>query len=325
MRVVILGGTQFIGRRISENLSARGDEVTVVHRGETEPAGLAGLGHLHCERASFSAVAGQVRALRPDAIVDCTATTAGDVAAVLPHLPDAQLVVLSSQDVYAAFSLANAGAEGVGLPITETSPIRPERFPHRGLVPGREDYDKLDVEPRYTERGGTVLRLPMVYGEHDPQRREEFVLRRVRAGRTEIPVGSGSWLWTRCYCGDVAAAVLAALGNSAAAGQIFNVGDVVTRSIRGWAEMILTAAGHPAELVQVPEAEVPADLWITRNVPQHVLADSGKLQRDLGWQPAPVPDSIERSVRWHLANPPEAGQDGPDDDFAADDKALAAR
>ena len=38
MRVLMIGGTKFIGRRITEELIARGDEVTVVHRGQTEPA-----------------------------------------------------------------------------------------------------------------------------------------------------------------------------------------------------------------------------------------------------------------------------------------------
>src|SRR3984893_5269042 len=68
-----------------------------------------------------------------------------------------------------------------------------------------EHYDKLDVEPRYLSRGGTALRLSLIYGEHDGQRREEFVLRRVRAGRLRIPFGAGTSLDTRCYVGDVAA------------------------------------------------------------------------------------------------------------------------
>jgi len=38
MRVLILGGTLFIGRRIALELPARGDDVMVAHRGQTEPA-----------------------------------------------------------------------------------------------------------------------------------------------------------------------------------------------------------------------------------------------------------------------------------------------
>jgi len=59
MRVVVVGGTKFIGRRIVEELAARGDEVLVVHRGETEPADLVECRHLHASRAEFASVAAE--------------------------------------------------------------------------------------------------------------------------------------------------------------------------------------------------------------------------------------------------------------------------
>ena len=212
MRVLILGGTLFIGRRIARELLARGDDVMVVHRGQTEPAELSGCAHVHAARSALAEVAGQLRGFRPDAVIDTRAMTAADAAAVLPHLPDAHLVLLSSIDVYRAYELLLAGHGGEPVPLTEQSPVRSERYPLRDLLPGLgEHYDKLDVEPLYLSRGGTALRLSMIYGEHDGQRREEFVLRRVRAGRLRIPFGPGTSLDTRCYVGDVATAVLAAL------------------------------------------------------------------------------------------------------------------
>jgi len=78
MRVLILGGTRFIGRRIAADLVARGDEVTVVHRGQTETAEPDGCVHLHTDRAAFASVAGQVQALRPDAVIDTRALTAAE-------------------------------------------------------------------------------------------------------------------------------------------------------------------------------------------------------------------------------------------------------
>jgi len=40
----------------------------------------------------------------------------------------------------------------------------------------------------------------------------------------------------------------------------------------------------------------------------------------LGWQETDPHEALARSVAWHLANPPEDA----DDDFEADDRALAA-
>jgi nucleoside-diphosphate-sugar epimerase len=235
VRVVVLGGTVFIGRRIVERLVSRGDDVLVVHRGVAEPAGWVECAHLHADRVGFAGVAGRVARFGPDAVVDSHALTAADVEAVLPHLPEAQLVVLSSMDVYRAYEHFRARSEGEAVPLTEDAALRLGRYPYRGAGIGEDDYDKLHVEPPYLARGGTALRLGFCYGEHDPQRREEFVLRRVRAGRQRIPFGAGTLLLSRLYVDDAASAVLATLGNPAAAGEVFNISERRSRTVRGWA------------------------------------------------------------------------------------------
>jgi len=320
MRVLILGGTKFIGRAITGHLTARGDEVIVVHRGETEPPDLAGCRHIHVSRADFAGVADQVAALAPDAVVDTLAMTRADVDAVLPHLPEARLTVLSSADVYRAFELANAGGSGEPVPVTEDSPVREGRYPYRGQIDRMDDYDKLDVEPAWLARGGAVLRLGFIYGEHDGQRREEFILRRVRAGRTRIPVGVGNWLLSRCYVGDVATAVAVSLDRDAARGQVFNVVETASVSVLDWARQILAAAGYEAEFVTVPEAVLPEDLEMTGFQAQHVLFSNAKARDLLGWRPAGPEPGVTASVRWHLDHPPADASE----DFADDDRALAA-
>ncbi|MEU4566265.1 NAD-dependent epimerase/dehydratase family protein [Micromonospora sp. NPDC023956] len=321
MRVVVLGGTEFIGRRVVERLVGRHDEVLVVHRGRTEPADLPACGHLHVDRRAFAEVADRVREFAPDAVVDSYALTRADADAVLPHLPDVPLVLLSSVDVYRVWELLLADDDTpLPAPVTEDAPLRRGRFPYRGQGTGMDDYDKLDVEPAYLGRGGTVFRLGMVYGRHDQQRREEFVLRRVRAGRARIPVGAGDALITRLHVDDAAGAVLAALDRpEAARGELFNLGESVTHPVRGWLRLILDAAGHDAELVRVSDERVPDDLWMTRRLAQHVLVDSGKASRLLDWRSTDPTTAVLRSVRWHLDHPPA---DSPAD-FAADDRALA--
>lgn len=319
MRVVVLGGTRFIGRRIVSDLVARGDEVLVVHRGETEPSDLTRCRHLHAARSEFASVADEVRGFAPDAVVDCLAMTRADVESVLPLLPETQIVLLSSMDVYEAFWLVLNDQEGEPVPLTELARLRQRRYPYRDRGGRPDDYDKLDVEPAYLERGAAVLRLAMIYGEHDDQRREEFILRRVRAGRTRIPVGAGTWLWTRAYVGDVSAAVLATLGNERTAGEVLNIGEPAVRSMRGWAEEILGAAGHKADLVSVADSALPDDMWMTTAQAQHILVTADKAMRLLDWRPDPAA-GLARSVAWHLANPPADAST----DFTADDDALAA-
>lgn len=50
MRVLMIGGTQFVGRHVVEQAVAAGHEVTVFHRGVSEPADLPAVEHVHGER-----------------------------------------------------------------------------------------------------------------------------------------------------------------------------------------------------------------------------------------------------------------------------------
>ncbi len=319
MKVVVFGGTRFIGRAIVEELAAAGHELLIVHRGNLEPDDMPAVQHMHTERTELAAHQQELAAFAPDAAVDCRALTRTDAETVLAALPGKpRLVVISSIDVYRAFGALNQDRETDPVPLDETSPVRPTRYPYRGLMPGMEQYDKLDVEDVYLPRGATSVRLPMVYGEHDYQLREEFILRRLRAGRDRIPFGSGSWLACRGYVRDIARGVHLVLKTPAAAGQVLNLCEDRTYSMRMWSRMILDAARSTAELVRVPDELLPEDLKPTGTMSQHIAVSAQKARSMLGWTTSEPAESLGISVRWHLANPPA----NPNLDFTADDVAL---
>ncbi|HKC20761.1 MAG TPA: NAD-dependent epimerase/dehydratase family protein, partial [Candidatus Dormibacteraeota bacterium] len=241
MRIVVLGGTRFIGRATVEELAAAGHELLIVHRGQLEPGDLPPVTHLHCERPELVAHRSELERFGADAVVDFFALTREDAEGALQAIPNARRwIVISSMDVYRAFGAVLVDRETDPVPITEESPVRTDRYPYRGRLAGRENYDKLDVEDVYLPRGALSVRLPMVYGEHDYQRREEFILRRVRAGRRQIPFGTGSWLTCRGYVRDIARAIRLALDRPTVSG-VLNLCEDRTYSVRLWARMILEA------------------------------------------------------------------------------------
>ena len=320
MKIAVLGGTRFIGRAAVEELAAAGHELLIVHRGQLEPSDMPQVEHLHCERSELASQKKKLTAFAPEAVIDCFALTRADAEGALQAIPDARRwIVISSVDVYRAFGALLTGRETDPVPITEESPVRSDRYPYRGKLPGRDDYDKLDVEDVYVAAGALVLRLPMVFGEHDYQRREEFILRRVRAGRKRIPFGAGTWLTCRVYVRDIARAIRLALERPDVTG-ILNMCEDRTYSMRLWARMILDAAGSDAELVRVPDDQLPPDLEETGSLPQHIAASSAKARRLLGWSTSDPEASLRTTVRWHLAHPPT----GASEDFSPDDRALAS-
>ncbi len=319
VRIVVLGGTGFVGRAVVADLEIQGHEVLVVHRGVREVEQVSVGPHLHAARSDLTRFRGTIRDFQPDAFVDVPAGTRSEAEAVVHAITDdIRFIILSSMDVYRAYGSLLAGKVTDALPLNETAPVRTERYIHRGRDPEFEDYEKLDVEETYLTRGATVLRLPMIYGEHDSQRREEFILRRCRARRPRIPTGPGTLLWSRGYVRDIAAGVRLAIENERAVGEIINLCEATTSSIRLWADWIVEAAGAQSELVEVPEDVLPDDLRITRSISQHLLFDSSKAREMLGWSETDPLVALERSVGWHLANPPQER----DEDFSADDRAL---
>jgi nucleoside-diphosphate-sugar epimerase len=314
VRVIVLGGTWFVGRALTEALAAAGHTVLVVHRGVREPADLPPVEHLHAARDDWPRRRAALAAFRPDAAVDVSAENAAGAGAALAALPPGvRLVALSSVDVYRAYEAVRAGRHSDPVPLTEESPLRTARFldgPH---------WENLEIEQAYLRAGGTVLRLGAVYGEHDYQRRFEPVLRRVRAGRQRLPVGDGGFLFSRVHVADVARAVLAALTAAGVAGECLNVVEERTAPMRLFYEQVAAAADAGLDLVRVPDDALPPDLAATGAVGQHLLASPGKAHRLLGWRATGGAAALRRSVDWHLAHPPDEWSR----DFTADDAALA--
>ena len=160
MRVIVLGGTRFIGRAIAETLTAAGHAVLVVHRGINEPADLLGVEHLHAERSGWPGCRAAFAAFGADAAVDVSAANGPDARAALAALPPGiALVALSSVDVYRAYGALHGGMQTDAVPLTEESPLRTVRH-----IDGPE-WENLDVEEAYLAAGATILRLGAVYGE----------------------------------------------------------------------------------------------------------------------------------------------------------------
>lgn len=324
MRVLVLGGTTFIGRRVVERLHERKDQVLVVHRGHREPAPWIPVAHLHTDRHELARHQDRIRDFDPTGVVDTYALTRRDATTVVGLLPLVPSVVLSSQDVYQAFAGLRTGRCESPVPLDEGAELRRERYPYRGAgVPGvPEDYEKLDIEDAWRGRGAIVLRLPMVYGPHDPQRREEPVLRRIRAGRARMPIGAGNLLWTRGHVDDIASGVLAALDTREADGLAINLGEPRTVPVIEWFQQIIRASGGSLELIRVPSTVLPPELALTGAPAQHLLASVQRAETVLGWKPSDPNSRVVESVRWHLANPPQIRW--TDEDTRIDERALAS-
>ena len=239
MRVLVVGGTGFLGPRVVTRLSNLGHHVTVYHRGEHEASLPFGVRHVHAAGAAPPIVsfAGELTEIAWDVVLAMAPIGEPDSCALMRTFRGIarRVVALSSGDVYRAWGVFSGSESGPPdpEPLTEDSALRENFFPYRGM-PGLPDhlaeYEKILVE-RVVQSDpampGTVLRLPAVYGPGDRQHRFGGAWRRIADRRPAILFGRGhaAFRWTHGYLDDVAEAVVLAVTTERARGRVYNVGE----------------------------------------------------------------------------------------------------
>ncbi len=342
MRVLLIGGTSFMGPAVARALLAGGHAVAVYHRGQTEGAVPEGVTHIHGEREALVAARPELERFAPDVVIHMILMQEAQAKAFEQALTGIaqRAVVISSQDVYRAFGRVNGiepGPPDMAV-ITEDSPLREHLYPYRGETPRAQedpmrwmdDYDKILVERVVMSAPDlpcAVLRLPAVYGPLDKQRRFHLYLKRMDDGRPVIALDAAEadWRWTHAYVEDVAHAIALAATDPRSAGRIYNVGEEQALSLEERVRAVGEAAGWHGRVVRAPAGRLPEAMRFGLAVRQDIVVDSTRIRTELGYREVtPLAETYARTVAWERANP--VAQDDPAAfDYAAEDAALAGQ
>jgi nucleoside-diphosphate-sugar epimerase len=334
VRILVLGGTRFIGPHVVRRLVAEGHDVALFHRGRTEADLPAGVPHIHGSLRDAAEHVMDFRKQAPETVLFMVPIGEDDARIVMETFDGLarRLVAVTSQDVYRAYGriLGNEPGPPISTPLDEDAPLRERLYPYRGETarsdddPAKwmDDYDKILVErvvmghPRIA---GTILRLPMVYGENDGGRIHGY-LKRMDDGRQAILLDEAQarWRWSRGYVEDVASAVALALTDERAAGRIYNIAETDAPTEREWIQRIATAASWTGKIVELPQGRLPVEGDFT----QDLVADTTRIRRELGYaETISREEAMLRTVRWQRAHPPKR-IDPAQFDYAAEDAIL---
>lgn len=306
MTVLLLGATGFIGPHIIRALEALGCEVVPVSRRGGAP------GAVVANRRDPIALRSLVRERRAKTVIDLLAYTTADTEPLLDALNGdiERWVMASSCDVYRNYEGLHrkAAPPPISELLTEDSPLRTTRYPYRA-DPRRasdaadawmDDYDKIPLEAALRARpglGGTILRLPMIFGPGDRQRRFRWLLRPMLELRPTLFVDPswGAWRTSYGYVADVAHALATAAIHPAARGRVFNVGRSDVTNNQDWIGLYAAQLNWRGRVVaeQAPPASPIAGLDLS----YPLLADSRAFREACGWsEPTPFEFALRQTI-----------------------------
>lgn len=272
MKILVMGGTRFVGRPLVELLQAAGHELTLFTRGRNPVP--ADVEHLVGDRGSVEGLE-PLRGRAFEVIVDSSGRSLADTQAVIERTgaPEHRLVYVSSAGVYADSEL---------WPLDESSPTDPASR-HAG---------KAETEDWLRRQGiaFTSFRPTYIVGPGNYNPVESWFFDRIVHGRPVPLPGDGSTITQLGHVRDLAAAMARCIEVDAAANRIYNCSGRQGITFRGLVAAAARAAGVDPAAVEIRSFD-PAglDRKARKAFPlrlAHFLTDITRVRRELAWEPA---------------------------------------
>jgi len=309
MRLLVLGGTHFLGRHVVSAAMARGHEVATFTRGRTgtPPRGAK---DLRGDRGDPPALTAALGDWQPEAVIDssCQSRAAAQQAAF----------AVAEVGAYAFVSSLNAYA---GWP---PGPVRSDEDPTWST--DDQEYCPVKAAAERTlsaaVRGPVLLaRAGLICGPFDPVDRLGWWLRRIaRGGRVVVPEGLDQPI-ALVDARDLADWLVRGV-EQGWAGGVNATGAVGMTTLGGLLEICTQVTGADPELVAVPDddllsagvepwAQLP--LWVPAEMAATLWDVSTGRARELGLASRPVIDTVADTWAWlqRLDAPPEPPQGRP--------------
>jgi nucleoside-diphosphate-sugar epimerase len=315
VKVLVVGGTRYVGYELTWRLLLSGHEVTLLNRGRTpDPFGGRVARLVGDRRTDFARL---VAGRRFDAAVDFAAYEAADVHGAIESLAAGHYVFISTGQTYLV-------REGCPVPAREADydgPLMPKPADPRDHwdweygVGKRACEDALQAAWESKRFPGTRVRIPIVNGERDPTRRLEGYLWRLLDGGPVLLPDGGAALLRHVYAGDVVRFLLRILGDASTRGQAYNVCQDEMLPLRELIGLLAESMDARPRLVDVPSAAIEAAGLELRAVSPFTTRwtsrlDPTRAREELGFRPRPLREALDVIVRAFLAHLPEAPPDG---------------
>ncbi|MEP6715913.1 MAG: SDR family oxidoreductase [Terriglobia bacterium] len=309
MRVLVIGGTLFIGKLLVKRLLAAGHEVTILHRKAEQPFGRR-VRNVVADRNDAAAIRAGLAGQRFDAVYDIAydwerGTTGQQVEATAKAIPG---------DLSRYIFMSSVAAYGDGLNHAEDDPLASDLHPDpyvRNKAGSERALFRMYHESRFPV---VTMRPPFVYGPENPFYREAFFWDRIMRDRPVIIPGDGNRLMQFSYVNDLVEACFNALEKHTAPGRAFNVADEKPLTQVEVINELAKAVGKTATIVRVPReiinrnggnAFVPPFYFGQYFDMPPITEAVGRVKRVLNVSLTPFASGLKETYKWYTRHQSE--------------------
>ena len=303
MKVLFIGGTGIISSACAPLAVARGIDLTLLNRGQSNRRAPAEAHLLYADIHDPQAIQAALEGHQFDVVVNWIAYTPSDIERDLKLFRGkiSQYVFISSASAYQT--------PAANLPIRESTPLENPVWEYSRNKIACEEY--LLQQYRKDKLPFTIVRPSHTYDRTlVPVEGGYTVIDRMLRGKPIIVHGDGTSIWTLTHHTDFSVGLVGLLGNSHARGEIFHI---TSDEWLTWNQIYLTlaeAAGVKAELVHVPSDLIAA---YDRRIGDSLLGDkshsaifdNSKIKQVVPGFACSVPFSrgAEEIITWYKADP----------------------
>ena len=306
MKVLVIGGTSFIGRFLVPELLKAGHDVAILHR-KTKHAYSKRVENIRADRTDAQQMRQVLEGRRFEIVYDNVydqerGTTPAHVEATLQAAGDR---------VTRYIFMSSIAAYGDGLNHYEDDPLAPDD--HQDAYIRNKAMTERMLFRLHQRTGYPVVtfRPPFIYGPHNPYYREGFFWDRLRAGRSIIVPGDGGRLMQFVYIKDLIAAMLKAMTEPGANGEAFNIGNERPITQMELVQALAKAAKKKINVVKAPRDRIieaggnplgdPMYFGQQFDLPP-ITEAIGKLKRVLKLAPTPLDTGLRETYLWYQRN-----------------------
>ncbi len=308
MRILIMGGTRFIGVYLTKVLIEQGHEVVLFNRGNN-PVPVEGVKQIHGDRKDAAQLKEKLANESFEAIFDNNGRELSDTQPLVEIFNGKvkHFVYVSSAGVY---------LKSDQMPHIEGDPVDPKSR-HKGKHHTEAYLAESDIP-------WTSIRPVYIYGPQNYNDLEAWFFDRIVRDRPLPIPGNGMYITQFGHIQDLALAMASVLGNETAIGKIYNISGDRYVTFNGLAYACAEAAGKsPEDLKLVHYDPTRFDFGKRKAFPirqQHFFADIQRAKTELDWQPkydlvSGLKDSFTND---YLAS----GREGSEIDFSLDEEIL---